>query len=150
MKTFSQKPADVTRSWYVLDASEITLGRLATAAARLLIGKDKATFSPHVDGGDYVIVINTDNLKVTGQKMTDKMYRRHSGYPGGLKEKQLKDVIESDSTRAVFEAVRGMLPVNKLRSGRLLRLKLYTGSDHNHEAQKPTVVSLTAEKGGSK
>ncbi len=146
MKTYSAKPSDVTRKWYVIDASEVTLGRVATQVASLLIGKGKPMVTSHIDCGDFVIVINTDKLVVTGAKMTDKMYYRHSGYPGGLTETQLKDVIIKDSTRAIHDAVRGMLPVNKLRDGRLARLKLYKGAEHNHAAQKPETLSLKGAK----
>ncbi len=142
MKTFSAKPTDVTRKWYVLDASEAPLGRLATRAATLLTGKEKPTFTKHIDTGDYVIVINADKLVVTGNKRAGKMYYRHSGYPGGLKEATLQEVMDKDSTRAVIQAIRGMLPVNKLRDGRLLRLKVYKGAEHNHDPQKPTLISL--------
>ena len=146
MKTYSAKPSDVTRKWYVLDASEANLGRVATKAASLLIGKGKPQFTSHIDCGDFVVIVNTDNLQVTGAKMTDKMYYRRSGYPGGLTETQLKDVMEKDSTKVLYEAVRGMLPVNKLRDGRLARLKLYAGEEHNHAAQKPENLSLKGAK----
>lgn len=146
MKTYSAKPSEVTRKWYVIDASDTTLGRVATQAASLLIGKGKPMVTSHIDCGDFVIVTNTDKLVVTGAKMTDKMYYRHSGYPGGLTETQLKDVIIKDSTRAIYDAVRGMLPVNKLRDGRLARLKLYAGAEHNHAAQKPETLSLKGAK----
>lgn len=146
MKTYSAKPSDVTRKWYIIDASDTTLGRVATQAASLLIGKGKPMVTSHIDCGDFVIIINTDKLVVTGAKMTDKMYYRHSGFPGGLTETQLKDVIAKDSTRAIHDAVRGMLPVNKLRDGRLARLKLYTGAEHNHAAQKPETLSLKGAK----
>lgn len=142
MKTYSAKPSDVTRKWYVLDASELTLGRLATHVATLLTGKGKPMFTSHIDVGDFVIVVNAANLQVTGDKMDKKKYYRHSGYPGGLKEATLREVIEKDPTRAVFEAVRGMLPVNKLRDGRLLRLKIYADMEHKHEAQKPEILVL--------
>ena len=146
MKTYSAKPSDIALKWYVIDASEATLGRVATQVASLLIGKSKPMVTSHIDCGDFVIVTNTDQLVVTGAKMTDKMYYRHSGFPGGLTETQLKDVIAKDSTRAIYDAVRGMLPVNKLRDGRLQRLKLYTGAEHNHEAQKPEKLSLKGAK----
>lgn len=145
MRTYSAKPADVTRTWYVFDAGELPLGRLATQAAKLLIGKDKPMFTKHIDCGDYVIVINADKLVVTGKKMDDKIYYRHTGFPGGLKSRPLKDVIAKDSTAAVFQAIRGMLPVNKLRSDRLARLKIYAGPEHNNEAQKPVKVSLKGQ-----
>lgn len=146
MKTYSAKPSDIDRKWYVIDASELPLGRLATQVATLLTGKNKPQFTKHIDMGDYVIVINSDKLVVTGKKLTDKIYYRHSGFPGGLKEKQLKDVIENDSTHAVIHAVRGMLPVNKLRAERLKRLKVYTDDSHNHDAQKPEKISLKEGK----
>ena len=146
MKTYSAKPSEVVRKWYVIDASDTTLGRVATKAASLLIGKGKPMVTGHIDCGDFVIVINTDKLVVTGAKLEDKMYYHHSGYPGGLKETQLKDVIIKDSTRAIFDAVRGMLPVNKLRDGRLQRLKLYAGAEHNHAPQKPETLNLKGAK----
>lgn len=146
MKTYSQKPAEVTRKWYVIDASEATLGRLSTVVASLLIGKGKPSVTAHVDGGDYVIVINADRLVVTGKKLEDKIYYRHSHYPGGLKEASLKEKMAKDSTEPITLAVRGMLPVNKLRPGRLARLKVYAGSDHQHEAQKPETLSLKGKK----
>lgn len=146
MKTFSQKPADVTRTWYVLDASETPLGRLSTVAARLLIGKDKPTFTPHVDGGDFVIIINAADLVVTSDKKESKIYWRHSGFPGGIYKKTLNEVMESDPTFALTQAIRGMLPVNKLRDGRLKRLKVYAGPEHNQAAQKPVQISLKGKK----
>jgi large subunit ribosomal protein L13 len=144
MKTYSAKPTDVTRKWYVLDASEAPLGRLSTLAATLLTGKGKPQFTTHIDTGDYVIVINADKLVVTGNKMEDKMYYRHSNFPGGLKEAQLKSKMAQDSTKVVTQAIRGMLPVNKLRTARLDRLKVYAGTDHNHDAQKPEKLSVSA------
>lgn len=146
MKTYSAKPTDVTRVWYVVDASEAPLGRVATQIAKLLTGKDKPMFTKHIDCGDYVVVINTDNLVVTGNKMEDKMYYRHSNYPGGLKEAQLKEKMAKDSTDVIVRAVRGMLPVNKLRDARLARLKVYAGSEHNHEAQQPKAFSVKEGK----
>lgn len=142
MKTYSAKPTDVERKWYVIDASDAPLGRLSTQIATLLTGKGKPQFTKHIDCGDFVVVVNTDNLVVTGNKMEDKMYYKHSGYPGGLKELQLKEKMAKDSTQVIFKSVRGMLPVNKLRDGRLARLKIYTGTEHNHEAQKPQKLSL--------
>ena len=146
MNTYSAKPSDVTRKWYVVDASETALGRVATHVATLLTGKGKPMFTSHIDCGDFVVVINADKLQVTGAKMTDKMYYNHSGYPGGLRERQLKDVVEKDSTEVILQAVRGMLPGNKLRDGRLARLKIYAGAEHNHAAQKPEVLSLKGAK----
>ncbi|MFZ1484200.1 MAG: 50S ribosomal protein L13 [Candidatus Saccharimonadales bacterium] len=142
MKTYSAKPNEVTRKWYVVDAADATLGRLSTQIATLLTGKGKPMFTAHIDCGDFVIVLNADNLRVTGSKEETKMYYRHSGYPGGLTETKLKDVMAKDSTKVIHAAVRGMLPVNKLRDGRLARLKIYTGSEHNHAAQKPETISL--------
>jgi large subunit ribosomal protein L13 len=147
MTTYSAKPSDVTRKWYVIDAADATLGRIATHIATLLTGKSKPMFTHHIDCGDFVIVVNADKLQVTGNKQTDKMYYHHSGYPGGLKETQLKDMVTKDSTRVIYQAVRGMLPVNKLRDGRLARLKIYAGTEHTHEAQKPEKLSL--KKGGN-
>ncbi len=146
MKTYSAKPTDVERKWYVIDAAEAPLGRLSTQVATLLTGKGKTQFTKHIDCGDFVIVINTDNLVVTGKKMEDKMYYKHSGYPGGLKELQLKEKMAKDSTEVIFKAVRGMLPVNKLRDGRLARLKIYPGMEHNHAPQKPVAYSVKGDK----
>jgi large subunit ribosomal protein L13 len=142
MKTYSIKPADISRKWYVVDASEIPLGRLATQVASLLLGKGKTTTTPHMDSGDYVIVINSAQLVVTGKKQTDKKYHRHSGYPGGLYTRTLNEQMEKDQNKVIFSAVRGMLPVNKLRDGRLSRLKIYPDDQHNHSAQKPEKLSL--------
>lgn len=144
-KTFSAKPSDVTRKWYVLDASEAPMGRVATKAATLLTGKEKPMFTHHIDTGDYVIIINAAQTVVTGKKNTDKMYYKHSGFPGGLKELSFDEVMAKDPTKAMTLAVRGMLPVNKLRDGRLARLKVYAGAEHNHEAQKPEAISVKKE-----
>lgn len=146
MKTYSAKPADVTRKWYVIDASETTLGRVATKAATLLTGKGKPQFTHHIDCGDYVIVINAKDLKVTGDKLETKKYYRHSGYAGNLHERSLKEQMNLDPTKVIESAVRGMLPANKLRDGRLERLKIYSGSDHRHEAQKPEVLTIKDAK----
>ncbi|HEX5395123.1 MAG TPA: 50S ribosomal protein L13 [Candidatus Saccharimonadales bacterium] len=135
MRTYSLKPSSINRQWHVIDASEASLGRTAAKAAALLIGKHKPVQSPHIDGGDYVVIINSDKLQVTGNKEQDKLYRRHSGYPGGLKETPLKDLSAQNSAEIIRRAVRGMLPVNKLRKGRLDRLKIYTGSEHPHHGQ---------------
>src|SRR3712207_636368 len=136
MKTYSAKPSDIQRIWYEVDASELPLGRLSTKVAELLTGKGKPSYTRHIDCGDYVIVTNTDNLVVTGKKAEDKMYYKHSNYPGGLTETTLKFEMEKDSTKVVRQAVRGMLPVNKLRDERLARLKIYAGPEHNHSAQQ--------------
>jgi large subunit ribosomal protein L13 len=145
-KTYSAKPSDVTRQWYVIDATEAPLGRIAAKVATLLTGKEKPQFTQHIDCGDYVVVINADQLVVTGDKLDKKIYYRHSGYPGGLKETALGDQIAKDSTKVIIHAVRGMLPANKLRDGRLARLKVYGGSEHNHAAQQPVVISVKGSK----
>lgn len=141
-KTFSQKPAEVTRKWIVLDASEAPLGRLATVAAKYLIGKGKPTYTPHVDGGDYVVIVNASKLVVTGDKATDKKYYNYSGFPGGLKEATLSDVMTKDPAKVIEAAVAGMLPKNKLQAARLQRLKVYEGETHNHEAQQPVKMGV--------
>jgi large subunit ribosomal protein L13 len=146
VKTFSAKPADVTRRWYIVDASEVALGRLATRVASLLTGKGKPQFTKHVDCGDYVIVINTANIVTTGQKTNKKIYYRHTNYPGGIKQATLGEAQTKDPTFAVRHAVRGMLPVNKLRDERLMRLKIYPDAEHQHEAQKPEKLSLKEAK----
>lgn len=142
MKTYSAKPTDVTREWYVVDASEDTLGRVATRVATLLTGKGKPQFTKHIDTGDFVVVINAKDLKVTGGKEEKKIYYRHSNYPGGLKEITLGKQMEKDPTEVLFHAIRGMLPVNKLRDARLARLKIYADAEHKHEAQQPKVISI--------
>lgn len=141
-KTFSQKPADVTRKWVVLDASEAPLGRLATVAANLLIGKSKPTYTPHVDAGDYVIIVNAAKLVVTGAKVEDKKYYDYSGFPGGMKEATLKEVLVKNPNKAIERAVGGMLPKNKLQAERMKRLKVYAGETHNHDAQKPVKMGV--------
>lgn len=146
MKTFSAKPSDVTRKWHVIDAAEVPLGRMATVAATLLTGKGKPQFTHHIDCGDYVIIINAAQLVVTGNKMEDKKYYRYSGFPSGLTTTALQDQMIKDPTVPVMKAIRGMLPVNKLRAERLKRLKIYAGSTHEHDAQKPEKLSLKGEK----
>jgi len=146
MKTYSAKPSDVTRAWYVIDAAEAPLGRVATKAAKLLTGKDKPMFTHHIDTGDFVVIVNADNLIVTGEKMNDKMYYNHSGFPGGLREATLREKMDKDATEVLLHAIRGMLPVNKLRDERLKRLKIYAGAEHKHEAQKPVAISVKEGK----
>lgn len=148
MKTFSAKPTDISRKWYVIDASQAPMGRIATVAAGLLIGKGKPTVTAHMDGGDHIIIINTQQLVVTGNKLEAKTYYRHSGFPGGLYSRTLSQMMEKDSTAVIRHAIRGMLPVNKLRDGRLQRLKIYATDEHNHHAQKPQIISFP--KKGSK
>jgi len=145
MKTYSQKTAEISRKWYVIDATDATLGRISTVAASLLIGKGKPTITSHMDGGDFVIIVNADNLVVSGNKTDKKMYYRHSGFPGGITSRSLGDVIKNDASEAIRLSIRGMLPVNKLRKGRLDRLKIYNGAEHNHNAQKPETISLKKE-----
>ena len=146
MKTYSAKPTDVTRKWYVIDASQAPLGRIATQVSDLLTGKTKPQYTPHIDCGDYVIVINSDQLQVTGKKRDDKIYYHHTGYPGGIKQATLTEKLEKDSRDVVIKAVRGMISANKLRPGRLSRLKVYTGSEHNNHAQKPEVIQVKESK----
>ena len=141
-KTYSAKPSEVERKWYVIDASDNTLGRISTKAATLLLGKEKPMFTSHIDCGDYVIVINADKLKVTGNKMDDKKYYHHSQHPGGLRTRTLGEQMDRDPTKIITHAIRGMLPANKLQKERLNRLKVYTGSEHQHQAQQPVIISL--------
>lgn len=142
MKSYSAKPKDITRSWYLIDGSSAPLGRISTVAASLLIGKGKPEFTKHIDVGDYVIIINASNLVVTGNKLKDKKYYHHSGHPGGLRERTLAEQLVKDPTKVIYHAVRGMLPVNKLREQRLNRLKIYTDSDHQHQPQKPITINV--------
>lgn len=141
-KTFSLKASDVAHKWVVVDASTAPLGRLASFVAVRLTGKYKPTFTPHIDDGDYVVVINADQLVVTGNKEEDKKYYRHSGFPGGIKERTLKEVKELDSTAAITAAVKGMIPKNKLAADRLARLRVFTGAEHPHDPQQPTKLEI--------
>ena len=140
MKTYSQKSSEISREWYLIDASTLPLGKLAVVIADKLMGKSKVTYTPHTDNGDYVVVINAKNLKVTGNKLGDKKYYRHSGFPGGIKELSLAEVIEKDPSYAIKEAVKGMLPKNKLAADRLARLRVFEGADHSHTAQNPKEI----------
>jgi len=140
MKTFSQKSANIKREWYLIDASTLPLGKLAVVIADKLMGKSKVTYTPHIDNGDYVVVINAKNLQVTGNKMVDKKYYRHSGFPGGLKELKLEEVIEKDPSYAIKEAVKGMIPKNKLAADRMSRLRVFNGEKHDHTAQNPKEI----------
>lgn len=137
MKTFVTKPAEIERSWHVVDAEDQTLGRLATRIATILRGKHKPIYSPSVDCGDYVVVINAEKIKVTGNRLDDKYYYRHSGYPGGLTQISLRRQLELHPTRVIESAVRGMLPKNKLGRKMFKKLKAYAGPEHPHEAQRP-------------
>lgn len=141
MKTYSAKPVDVQRQWYLLDATQVSFGRLASQVAQLLLGKHKPQFTSHIDCGDFVIIINAENMVVTGNKLEDKLYYSHSGYPGGLRTASMKEKMAKDPTSALFHAIRGMIPTNKLRDARLARLKIYAGAEHKHAAQKPVIIS---------
>lgn len=147
-RTYSAKPADVQRDWYVVDAEGKTLGRLATAIAATLRGKNKPIFTPHIDTGDYVVVINAGKVKVTGNKETDKMYYHHSGYPGGLRATALRDVRARHPERIIEEAVRGMLPHNVLGLKQFKKLKVYPGTNHPHGNHKlqPLKLDRTADR----
>ena len=140
MKTYSQKSSEINREWWLVDASTMPLGKLAVVIADKLMGKSKVTFTPHIDNGDYVVVINAKNLVVTGTKLTDKKYYRHSGFPGGLTELKLEEVLEKDPSLAIREAVKGMLPKNKLTADRLARLRVFEGAEHAHAAQNPKEI----------
>ena len=144
MKTFSAKPAEVKRDWYVIDASGRTLGRLATEIASRLRGKHKPEYTPHVDTGDYIIVVNASKVRVTGNKLNDKMYHRHTGYIGSLKSMPLAELLEQHPERAIEYAVKGMLPKNALGRQMARKLKIYAGAEHNHEAQQPVPLDLSA------
>lgn len=146
MKTYSAKPLEVDRKWYVVDAEGAMLGRLAVEVANLLRGKNKPQYTPHVDTGDFVVVVNADKIAVSGNKETDKLYRSHSGYPGGFKEISFKDMMKKDATRAIEKAVRGMLPHNTLGDEQFQKLKVYAGSEHPHAAQKPVAYELKGDK----
>ncbi len=137
MKTFALKKENVDRQWFVIDASDKILGRVATKIADRIRGKDKPTFTPHTDGGDYVVVINAEKIKVTGEKFNDKKYYTHSLYPGGLKTKTFREMNEKHPERIIEEAVKGMLPKNKLGKSMIKKLKVFSGPDHDHESQQP-------------
>lgn len=141
-QTYSTRPTDIERKWFVVDAQGKTLGRLATRVATILKGKHKPSYVPHMDVGDFVIVINADKIHVTGHKLDQKMYYRHSGYPGGLSRITLRDQLVKHPTRAVELAVRGMLPKNRLGRRMLRKLKVYASHEHPHEAQKPQVLEI--------
>lgn len=142
MKTFSAKPESVKRDWYVVDAEGKTLGRLATEVARRLKGKHKAEYTPHVDTGDYIVVINAEKVTVTGKKADDKMYYRHSGYPGGIKETNFNKLQAEKPEMIIEKAVKGMLPKNPLGREMFRKLKVYAGSEHNHAAQQPIELDI--------
>ena len=142
MKTFSAKPAEVRRDWFVIDATGKTLGRMATEIAMRLRGKHKPEYTPHVDTGDYIVVVNAEKVAVTGNKQNDKMYHRHSGYPGGIKSMSFDKMVQHAPERIIEIAVKGMLPKNPLGRAMYKKLKVYAGPDHNHTAQQPKVLEI--------
>ncbi|MDO5503019.1 MAG: 50S ribosomal protein L13 [Actinomycetia bacterium] len=143
MRTYTPKPGDITREWHVIDATDVVLGRLASQAATLLRGKHKPQFAPHVDTGDFVIIINAEKVALTGAKLEKKLSYRHSGFPGGLKTESYVEMLEKHPTRAVEKAIRGMLPKNSLGRQQLSKLKVYAGAEHPHAAQQPTPFEIT-------
>ncbi len=142
MSSFIQKPAEVERKWYVVDAEGKTLGRMASAVAAILRGKNKPTYTPHVDCGDYVIVINADKVAVTGKKRQEKIYKRHTGFPGGLRELTFEELMEKHPEDVVKHAIKGMMPTGKLGRQMYKKLKVYAGPEHNHAAQKPEPLDI--------
>ena len=140
MRTYSQKGSEIKREWWVIDASVMPLGKLAVVIADKLMGKSKVTYTPHIDNGDYVVVVNAKSLVVTGDKMVQKKYYRHSGFPGGLTELKLEEVIEKNPAVAIMAAVKGMLPKNKLAAERLKRLRVFDGAEHTHTSQNPKEI----------
>ena len=142
MKTWTAKPGEVERRWYLVDAEGKTLGRLATQIADTLRGKGKAQYTPHVDTGDFVVVVNAEKIAVTGKKLDDKLYHRHSGYPGGLKSRTLREQLDRRPTEVIRKAVKGMLPRNRLARQQINKLKIYAGPEHPHQAQAPQPLEL--------
>lgn len=143
MKTFSQKPADVVKKWFIVDAENVVLGRMASVVANRLRGKHKPTFTPHVDDGDNIIIINAGKVKLTGKKYTDKVYYWHTGYPGGIKERTAKAILEGKfPERVVQKAIERMMPGGSLSNKQLKNLRVYAGADHGHEAQAPEVLDI--------
>lgn len=142
MKSYVAKPLEIERKWYVVDATDKTLGRLSTEIASRLRGKHKPIYTPHVDCGDYIIVINAEKVKVTGNKASQKVYRHHTGFMGGLRERSYKEMMEKHPERIIEKAVKGMLPKNSLGSQMYRKLKVYAGSEHEHDAQKPELLEL--------
>jgi large subunit ribosomal protein L13 len=142
MKSFMASPATIERKWYVVDATGHTLGRLTSEIAAILRGKNKPTFTPHIDTGDYVIVVNADKIKVTGKKLSQKIYYKHSDYPGGMRETTLAEMLAKDSTEVIRLAVKGMLPKGPLGRSMINKLHVYAGPDHVHAAQKPEVLEI--------
>lgn len=146
MKTYFANKENIENNWYVVDAADKVLGRLSTQIAKYLRGKHKPEYTPHADAGDYVIVLNAEKIRVTGKKEDEKVYYRHSGYPGGLKETKLKDMRAKDPTRIIELAVKGMLPKNPLGRDMLRKLKVYAGTEHPHTAQQPIEINLDETK----
>ena len=145
-KTFSPKPSDIEREWFVVDATDLPLGRLASEIAQRLRGKHKPTYAPHVDGGDFIVVVHAEKVAVTSDKSQSKIYYRHSGYPGGIKEETFESLLERRPEAIIERAVKGMLPKNKLGRQMAGKLKVYAGPDHPHEAQKPQPLELDVRK----
>jgi large subunit ribosomal protein L13 len=143
VSTYSPKPGEITRAWHVIDASDVVLGRLATHAATLLRGKHKPTYAPHMDTGDFVIIVNAEKIAVSGNKREDKFVYRHSGFPGGLKQRSVGEMIEKHPDRLVEKAIKGMLPKNRLGRAMAKKLKVYAGPSHPHSAQKPQAFEIT-------
>ncbi len=143
MRTYSPKQGDVTKQWYVIDATDVVLGRLASQAASLLRGKHKATFAPHVDTGDFVIVINAEKVALSGSKLTDKMVYRHSGFPGGLSAVPIGELLAKNPRKVIENAVKGMLPKTRLGAAQLTKLKVYAGPEHPHAAQQPQAFEIS-------
>jgi large subunit ribosomal protein L13 len=143
MKTYTAKPGEIQREWFLVDAEGKTLGRLATQIADTLRGKGKPVYTPHVDTGDFVVVVNAEKIAVTGSKLDTKIYYRHSGYPGGIKQRTLREQLDRRPTEVIRKAVKGMLPKNKLASAQLTKLKVYAGPDHPHVAQAPKLLELS-------
>jgi large subunit ribosomal protein L13 len=141
--TYSPKPGEITRAWHVIDATDVVLGRLATHAATLLRGKHKPTYAPHMDTGDFVVIVNAEKIAVSGTKRDDKFVYRHSGYPGGLKQRTVGEMIEKHPDRLVEKAIKGMLPKNRLGRAMAKKLKVYAGPEHPHTAQKPAAFEIT-------
>lgn len=142
MKSYMAKPNEIERKWYIVDANGKVLGRVASEVAKILRGKNKPTYTPHVDTGDHVIILNADKVVLTGKKLDQKMYRKHSLYPGGLKETSYRKIMANKPELAVYEAVKGMLPHNSLGRQMLKKLRVYKGTEHEHQAQKPEVLEL--------
>jgi large subunit ribosomal protein L13 len=143
VRTYSPKPGDVQRQWHVIDAQDVVLGRLAVQAANLLRGKHKPTYAPHMDIGDFVVIVNAEKVALSGHKRTDKLAYRHSGYPGGLRSIPIGELLVKDARKAIEKAVWGMLPKNKLSRALLKKLKVYSGPDHPHAAQQPQPFQIT-------